>query len=220
MKLQPRMRDRRTWGALALTVAALTVPSFAFGGSPATQVTVRDDSFSPARPATVNFGGTFSWHRAQSAFNEHNVHQVAGLFKSGSPTTNSFTPAHPYAIKPSAGNYTYFCDAHRALGMVGTIKVRPILETGTLRSRSFGVQWASRTNKQTGTRFDVRYRVGGGNWKVWKNDTTSFHGTFGKHRRPVRVKPRRTYRIAVRSELQNTRKKSDWSPALSVRPPA
>ena len=72
--------------------------------------------------------------------------------------------------------------------MVGKIKVRPIVEPGTLASRSFGVRWASRTNKETGTRFDVRYQVGG-KWKTWKNDTASFHGTFGKHRRPVRVNP-------------------------------
>jgi len=214
------MRNRRNWGALVLTVAALTVPSFAFAGLPATQVTVRDDSFSPTRPAAVNLGGSFGWHRAPSAFNEHNVHQVAGLFKSGNPTTTSFTTAHPYSITPSAGSYTYYCDAHRALGMVGKIEVRPIVEAGTLRSRSFGVQWASRTNKQTGTRFDVRYRVGSGTWKVWKDDTAGFHGTFGKHRRPVRVKPRHTYKIEVRSELQNVRKKSDWSPALSVKTPS
>jgi hypothetical protein len=100
--------------------------------------------------------------------------------------------------------------------MVGKIKVRPIVEVGTLGSRGFGVQWASRTNKQTGSRFDVRYQVGG-RWKVWKNDTASFHGTFGKHRRPVRVKPRHTYKIEVRSELESALKKSDWSPALSVK---
>jgi plastocyanin len=213
---EPRMRDRRKLGVLALTVVALTVPQFAVAGPPASQVTVKDDSFAPTQPAPLNFGGSFSWKRAPGAVDEHNVHQVAGLFKSGSPTKTSFTAAHPYSITPSAGSYTYFCDAHRALGMVGKIKVRPIVEPGTLGSRSFGVQWASPTNKETGTRFDVRYQVGG-KWKAWKNDTASFHGTFGKHRRPVRVKPRHTYKIEVRSEQQNTSKKSDWSPALSVK---
>src|SRR6476620_7693182 len=163
------MCSRRKLGGLVLLIAALTVPQFAIA-APATQISVRDDSFSPTRPATVKLGGTFSWHRAPSALNEHNVHQVAGLFKSGNPTTTSFTTAHPYSITPSAGSYTYYCDAHRALGMVGKIEVRPIIEAGTLHSRRFGVQWASRTNNETGTRFDVRYRVGG-KWKVWKNDT-------------------------------------------------
>jgi plastocyanin len=212
------MRNRRKWGMLVLTVAALTVPSFALGGPPASQIAVKDDSFAPRQAAPLNFGGTVSWHRATNAVDEHNVHQLAGLFKSGQPATNSFTPAHPYSITPSAGSYTYYCDAHRALGMVGTIQVRPIVEAGTLTRRAFGVQWASRTNKETGTRFDVRYRAGG-KWKVWKDDTTSFHGAFGKHRRPIRVKPRHTYKIEVRSELQNTRKKSDWSPALAVNTP-
>jgi plastocyanin len=210
------MRNRRKLAVLALTVAALAVPQFAVAGSPASQVTVKDDTFAPARPGALNFGGSFSWKRAPGAVDEHNVHQVAGLFRSGSPTETSFTAAHPYSITPSAGSYTYYCDAHRAQQMVGKIEVRPIVEPGTLGSRSFGVQWASRTNKETGTRFDVRYQVGG-KWKAWKNDTASFHGTFGKHRRPVRVKPRHTYKIEVRSEQQNTRKKSDWSPALSVK---
>jgi len=213
------MRSRRKLGGLVLIIAALTVPQFAIAG-PTSQIGVKDDSFSPARPATLNFGGTFTWRRASNAFNDHNVHQVAGLFKSGSPTTTSFTPAHPYSITPSAGSYTYYCDVHRALGMVGRIKVRPIVEPGTLASHGFGVRWASRTNKQTGTRFDIRYRVDSGRWKAWKNDTKGFHAAFGKRRRPVRVTPRHTYKIEVRSELQNVRKKSDWSPALSVKPPA
>jgi plastocyanin len=210
------MPDRRRIAVLALTIAGLTVPQLALAGPPASQVAVKDDSFSPRQPAPLNLGATFSWKRAQGAVDEHNVHQVAGLFRSGPPTKNSFTAAHPYSITPSAGSYTYFCDAHRALGMVGKIQVRPVVEAGTLGSRSFGVQWAPRTNKQTGTRFDVRYQVAG-KWKIWKNDTTSFQGTFGKHRRPIRVKPGHTYKIEVRSELQDTRKKSDWSPALSVK---
>jgi len=213
------MRNRRKVGVLVLTIAALTVPQFAVAGPPPSQVAVKDDTFSPARPGPLNFGGSFSWKRAQGAVDEHNVHQVAGLFKSGNPTETSFTAAHPYSITPSAGSYTYYCDAHRAQQMVGRIKVRPIVEPGTLASRSFGVRWASRSNKETGTRFDVRYQVGG-KWKIWKNDTASFHGTFGKHRRPIRVTPAHTYKIEVRSELQNTRKKSNWSPALSVKPPA
>ena len=200
---------------LALTVVALTVPQFAVAGPPASQVTVKDDSFAPTQPAPLNFGGQLHLEARAGRVDEHNVHQVAGLFRSGNPTKTSFTAAHPYSITPSAGSYTYYCDAiARTNGRQD--RGPPIVEPGTLGSRSFGVQWASRTNKETGTRFDVRYQVGG-KWKAWKNDTASFHGTFGKHRRPVRVKPRHTYKIEVRSEQQNTRKKSDWSPALSVK---
>jgi hypothetical protein len=67
-------------------------------------VTVKDDSFSPTQPAALNLGGSFSWKRAQGAVDEHNVHQVAGLFNSGNPTTTSFTTT--YSITPSAGSYT------------------------------------------------------------------------------------------------------------------
>ncbi len=214
------MRNRRKVGVLVLTAAALMVPPLAFGDPPTTQITVKDDSFSPREPAVMKFGGRFSWQRAANATNEHNVHQAAGLFSSGNPTTTSFTPAHPYSISPSAGTYTYFCDAHRALNMVGKIKVRAIVETGTLTSNGFRVRWASATSKPTGTRFDVRFQVGNGPWTTWRNDTTSSDGAFGSGNKPVHVMPGHTYRIEVRSEKQQVSKHSDWSPPLVVNPPS
>lgn len=216
MERERRMRNRRKVGVLVLTAAALMVPSLALGAPPTSQVTVKDDSFSPREPAVMKFGGRFSWVRAANSIGEHNVRQAAGLFSSGNPTTTSFTPAHPYSLSPSAGTYVYFCDAHRALNMVGKIKVRPIVVTGTLTSNGFRVRWASATRKLTGTKFDVRYQVGSGPWTTWRNDTTSADGAFGTGNKPVDVMPGRTYRFQVRSEKQQVSKHSDWSPALVV----
>jgi plastocyanin len=205
-------------GVLVLAAAALMVPTLAFGAS-TTTVTVRDDSFSPRTPAVAKFGTKFSWVRAASSIGEHNVHQVAGLFRSGNPTTTSFTAAHPYAITPSAGSFKYYCDAHRSLNMAGTIKVRPIVVTGTLTGTGFRVRWAAATNKQTGTKFDVRYQVGNGAWKIWRNDTTTADGAFGAGNKPVHVMPGQTYRFQALSEKQQVSKHSDWSPALVVNTP-
>ena len=220
MGRERRMRNRRRAGVLVLVAAALIVPTLAFGAPPTTQVTVRDDSFSPREPAVLKFGGRFNWVRAASSTGEHNVDQAAGLFKSGPPTTTSFTPAHPYSISPSAGTFVYFCDAHRALNMVGKIKVRPIVETGTLTSTRFRVRWASSTSKPTGTKFDVRYQVGSGPWTTWRNDTTAADGAFGAGNKPVHVMPGKTYKIQARSEKQLVSKHSDWSPSLVVNPPS
>jgi plastocyanin len=214
------MRNRRYVGVLVLATAALIVPTLALGAPPTTQIAVKDDSFSPRNPAPLKLGGRFKWVRAANSIGEHNVRQVAGLFNSGAPTTTSFTPAHPYSIAPSAGSFRYFCSAHRALNMVGTIKVRPIVVAGTLTSNSFRVRWASATNKPTGTRFDVRYQVGSGPWTMWRNDTTASDGSFGVGNKPVHVMPGKTYRIQARSEKQQVSKHSDWSPSLVVNPPS
>jgi len=218
VETQRRMRNRRQVGVLVLTAAALMVPPLAFGAPPTTQVNVKDNSFSPRTPAVIKLGGKVSWVRAANATGVHNVHQVAGLFKSGSPTTTSFTPAHPYSISPSAGTYRYVCDAHRALNMAGTIKVRPTVVAGTLASNGFRVRWASSKKKQTGTRFDVRYKVDGKKWTIWRNDTKSAFGAFGAGNKPVHVMPGHTYRVEVRSEKQRVSKRSNWSPPLAVKP--
>jgi hypothetical protein len=212
------MGDRMRLAALAMTAAALMAPPLALGAPPESQISVRDDRFVPSHPAARDFGATFSWRRQAGAFNEHNVRQVAGLFRSGPPTTDSFTPADPYSISPSSGTYRYFCDAHRALRMQGKIKVRPIVEAGTLSRHEFKVQWARRNGNHTGSRFDVRYRVDSRRWKVWKNDTANFHGTLGARDRPVRVSPAHDYRIEVRSEKRKVKRRSDWSPPLVVSP--
>ena len=97
--------------------------------------------------------------------------------------------------------------------MAGRVKVRPIALADSLVGE-IEVRWAN-ASTDTGSRFDVRYRVDRRKWKTWKNDTASFHGAFGHNDRPVNYRPgRHNYKLKVRSERRRVKKRSDWSPVL------
>ena len=64
--------------------------------------------------------------------------------------------------------------------MAGRVKVRPIAVTDSA-SGEIEVRWAS-SSTDTGSRFDVRYRVDQRKWKTWKNDTRAL---------PRRLRPQR-----------------------------
>ena len=82
----------------------------------------------------------------------------------------------------------------------------------------FTVIWAD-SGTNTGKAFDVRYKVGSGAWKIWKNDVAQFKAIFGLNMQPVPVMLGTTYQFQVRSEsASNHAKVSGWSPALSVTP--
>jgi hypothetical protein len=99
--------------------------------------------------------------------------------------------------------------------MAGRVKVRPVAETDSI-SGEVEILWAD-SNTDTGSRFDVRYRVDQRKWKTWKNDTPSFQAAFGHNDNPVNYRPNRhTYKIKVRSERRRVKKHSDWSPALTL----
>src|SRR5689334_6017110 len=105
-------------------VAAFALPALALGAGP-TEIQVKDNSFSPKTPPLRGFqtGASFHWQRAASSIGSHNIHQDAGLFRSGNPTAGAIN----YTISASAGSYHYYCDIHGspAGGMTGVIKVRP-----------------------------------------------------------------------------------------------
>jgi hypothetical protein len=139
------------------------------------------------------------------------VRQDDKLFYSGGLTNNN--PAG-FDVVPSAGSFHYYCEAHRSLGMVGTIKVKPAIFNQT--SKSFGVRWSTGSD-DTGDAFDVRYRVDGGKWKKWKNDVTKAKATFGAKKKPIRVRRGHTYDVQARSEKKKkTKKRSKWSPKARV----
>jgi hypothetical protein len=83
------------------------------------------------------------------------------------------------------------------------------------------VTWAD-LNTNTGKAFDVRYKVGTGAFKIWKNDTTQKKAVFGLNGAPVAVQLGQTYQFQVRSEKTaaspGNAKFSGWSPTLSVTP--
>lgn len=207
----------RRWSLVAATAALLLLPAFAFGGGPVTQITVGDDFFQPKHPASITIGGNVVWQGpAEGTDDSHNVRQDVKLFRSGSPSKTAFTTG--YSIAPSAGTFHYYCELHGSKhgGMAGVVKVAPRL----LKSIGPGllVQWAYQTNNQTGSRFDVRYKVNNFKWKTWKNDTTKFEAKFGAGDHPVHLSPGHTYRFEARSEKKKVSRRSGWSPPLKVSP--
>jgi hypothetical protein len=101
--------------------------------------------------------------------------------------------------------------------MAGRVEVRPITVPDSLVGE-IEVQWAN-AGTNTGSRFDVRYRVDQRDWKIWKNDTAGFRAAFGHNDNPVNYRPNlHTYKVAVRSERRQVSKRSDWSPSLILNP--
>jgi len=193
------------------TVALLALPAVA--GAAPREISAGDDFFSPKKPAARNFqaGPSFHWSRAGGSSNDHNIRQGDKLFFSGNPTSGPIN----FTINASAGSYHYYCQIHRFSGMSGVVKVRPRAVPDSVAGEIL-VRWAD-SNTNTGSRFDVRYRVDRRRWKVWKNDTRKLQGTFGHNDRPVNFNlNRHTYKIEARSERRQVSKRSDWSPALTL----
>jgi plastocyanin len=199
---------------LAGTAAAiLAIPAFAFGGS-TTTVTVAPGDTNTYGPKNVTIkvgtGGIhWQWGSSGHTFAAHNVRQDSRLFYSGPLTTSD---PGGYDVVPSAGSFHYYCELHGSPsgGMAGTIFVRPSIFNKT--ANSFRVEWAG-TLRQSGDAFDVRYRVDGGAWKMWKNDVTIGQATFGASNHPIHVGPGHTYDIQARSEKKAAPSKvSGWSP--------
>jgi plastocyanin len=198
---------------ISATAVALALPAAA--GAVPRQIDVGDDFFSPRNPAARNFepGPSFRWTNGGGTGNRHNIRQDDKLFFSGNPTRSPIN----FAINASAGSYHYYCELHgsRQGGMAGEVKVRPIDLPDSL-SGEVEVRWAN-SSTDTGSRFDVRYRVDQRDWKIWKNDTAGFRAVFGHNDNPVNFRPNRhTYKIEVRSERRRVTKRSDWSPALTL----
>jgi hypothetical protein len=198
---------------ISATAVVLALPAAA--GAAPRKIDVGDDFFAPRKPPARNFanGPSFRWSDVPGTNNPHNVRQDDRLFRSGNPTTSPIN----FTINASAGSYHYYCEVHgsRQGGMAGRVKVRPVAEADHLIGE-IEVQWAD-SNTDTGSRFDVRYRVDQRRWKTWKNDTRKFHAAFGHNDNPVNFRPNRhTYKIKVRSERRRVKKHSDWSPPLTL----
>ncbi|MEK6272105.1 MAG: hypothetical protein AABM42_05590 [Actinomycetota bacterium] len=197
---------------ISATAVVLALPAVA--GAAPRKIDVGDDFFSPKRPPARNLqaGPSFRWSRAGGSDGDHNIRQDHKLFFSGNPTDGPIN----FTINASAGSYHYYCTLHgsRRGGMAGRVKVRPIAEIDSLIGE-IEVHWANSAT-DTGSRFDVRYRVDQRKWKTWKNDTPTFHAAFGHNDRPVNYRPSlHTYKIKVRSERRRVKKRSDWSPVLT-----
>ncbi len=161
--------------------ALLVVPTVAFGA--ATEIKVTDDTFAPKTPAvrTVQAGASYHWVRAATSDGEHNIRQDVRLFRSGDATEGPID----YTRSASAGSFHYYCELHGSAsgGMAGVLKVRPALNQNPT-GLPFTVIWAN-SGTNTGKAFDVRYKVGTGVFKTWKNDVAGFQGVFGQGGSPV-----------------------------------
>ena len=204
----------RRYLLLGATLGLLVIPAMAFGGTTTTVTVAPNDTntFAPgAVSQTVGAGDIhWRWDTNGKTFAAHNVRQDDKLFYSGNPTSNN---PSGFDVLPSAGKFHYFCEVH-GRAMSGTLKIAPAIFNQ--KAKSFGVEWSSGSN-DTGNAFDVRYRVDGGKWKVWKKDVTREHAIFGAKRKPVRVRSGHAYEVAARSEKKSKPSKhSKWSPPAQV----
>ena len=78
---------------------------------------------------------------------------------------------------------------------------------------AFTVKWAA-AGTQTGNSFDVKYLVGSGPWKTWRNNTSAKSMVFGKGG-PAAVARGKTYSFQVRSG--SGAKESGFSPVTPFR---
>lgn len=191
-------------GALVLVaLGALIVPAWAATA----EVTVIDNEFR-SNKVTVSVGDSVKWSRAGSSSGAHNISQANGIFRSGGVTSGSLN----YARTFSAGTFNYFCEIHRYDGMKGVVNV-PVSIDAAPSGLAFGVRWATGSTN-TGTKFDVEYRVGSGSWKAWKKNTSAAHAVFGGARQPS-VTAGKTYGFRVRSQKGDGQ--SEWSPVKTFR---
>lgn len=204
---------------VGLTMALGLWATGAQAGVPApTTVNVIDTRFQP-KVASQTLGASVNWEwngtAVENTEQPHNVRQDKRLFFSGAPTTDGIKA---FSRNLSAGTFPYHCTVHGnsgGVGMSGRVEVKPLLD-GFNADGTFDVVWATAAS-QTGDEYDVRFRVGDGDWRLWKNNTSQESGRFGRNGRPVTVKPNRTYRFQARSQKSaNRTKRSGWSPTLRV----
>lgn len=195
---------------LLLVVMALLLPLPGAPVSAATkEIKVRDNAFEPAK-LSASVGDTVTWKSASASRTAHNVRQDRKIFYSGEATGGELT----YSRRFSAGTFPYYCEIHgyAGSGMTGTIKV-PVRVSRT-SATSLKIVWAT-GNTNTGTRFDVQFKVGGGAWKSWKQSVTAVSSAFGQGK-PVDLKSGVRYSFRARSIHKS--KASKWSPVKSFTP--
>ena len=197
-------RARLVGGLAAATVAAglLAAPPV---GAATKNVDVSDDRVFSPRTISSAVGGSIHW--TASGVDDHSVTQDDLVFDSGAAAPNvNFTR------KFSAGTYPYHCREHGDRGMRGTVRVSPQVQSAPV-GLAFTVKWAA-AGTNTGTSFDVKYRVARGPWKTWRNNTRAKSMVFGRGG-PVAVTRGKTYSFQVRSG--SGARESRFSPVKSFR---
>ncbi len=189
---------RRAVGVAAVASFLLAVPGVA---ATTRHVRVLDSRYDPAS-TSIRVGDTIHWMSNDTA-EDHNVREDNRIFRSGGLSFNI-----DYDRVFSAGTFRYFCESHVFAGMKGVVKV-PVSALAGPSGAPFTVTWATSASN-TGSKWDVQYRVGSSEWKTWKSGTTARSAVFGADSAPVRAVNGKTYSFRARSKTSAAR--SDWSP--------
>ena len=197
-------KTRLVTGLAAATVAAGLLGAAPVGAA-TKNVDVNDGRFFSPQNISSTVGGSIHW--TASGVDDHSVTQDNALFDSGAAAPNV-----DFTKRFSAGTFAYHCRKHGAQGMRGTVRVAPQVVTAPA-GLAFTVKWAV-AGTQTGTSFDVKYRVGSGAWKTWRNNTSAKSMVFGKGG-PVAVARGKSYSFQVRSG--SGAGESGFSPVKSFR---
>lgn len=211
------------WIAPAIVTLTVLVPSPAPAGG-ASLIEVFDNGFNPDStekllPATPENDLPVTWKWcpdeggtgacAPGSENLHNVREDHKLFYSGAPAGDR----PDFERRFSSGTFHYFCEPHGypAGGMDGLVRV--MLGQGMTTDGYPKLIWASSVT-QTGEVFDVHYRVDGGLWKSWRENTPTFFGAFGRNDKPQHWNPAREYEFKARSQKNASTPNavSRWSP--------
>lgn len=197
------IRRRITKGAgLGIVLTGLLATSVSAATS---EVEATDDKTFVPGNITQTVGGSVHWFGTPGSTTEHSVLQDQSIFSSGAPRTGlDFTRVF------SAGTFAYHCAKH-GLPMNGQVRVAPQVAAAPT-GLPFTVKWATAASN-TGTGYDVQYRIGSGTWRNWKSNTSAPSAVFGARSNPVAVARGKTYSFRVVSRTGAA--KSGLSPVKS-----
>jgi plastocyanin len=197
---------------VTLLILALTflVPGPARAGQ--VNIEIHDDNTFAPDDVGNQVGDTVRWFNDGMTLVAHNVREDGSLFRSGDPTSGPID----YPVVFSAGTFHYYCEVHGSEvgGMDGLVRI-PVRITRPPDGLRFTVRWATQAS-ETGSVYDIQFRVGSGDWRNWRRDTASLKGVFGRNGNPVRVRDGVRYRFRARS--QEGTEDSRWSPVRSFTP--
>jgi plastocyanin len=192
-------------GGLAAAVVAAGLLASTPVSAATRQVSANDNRTFTPTTLTSALGDSVHW--AATGVDDHSVRQNAGLFDSGVPG-----PGLNFTRTFSAGTFAYHCEEHGDRGMRGTVRVAPQVVSAPA-GLAFTVRWAA-AGTNTGNSFDVKYRVGRGPWKTWRNNTSAKSMVFGRGG-PVAVARGKSYSFQVRSGTGA--RESGFSPVKTFR---
>ncbi len=196
------MHVSKKW--IAPLAAALLLVAALPATAATTHVTVKDSKFDPD-VVRLSVGDSIHWMSGDTR-QGHNVRESGKLFYSGSAPSNNIS----YSAVFSAGTFRYYCEFHKGTGMRGRVNV-PVSLGADPAGFPFTVTWAT-SSSETGSKYDVEYRVGSGSWKKWKTDVTAGSAVFGKGG-PVKLTAGKSYSLRARSQKGSN--VSGWSPVRS-----